>query len=106
MTTHDEHAKRYQDDRWVPKTKMQTAADDLPVVRVELPEHFSTEPDYATSMQQIPPMPYHIQGPVRNLATVARLTSANTVDRDRARSQLLKMAADGDAQAEEALKYI
>jgi hypothetical protein len=86
-------------------TKMNTADGDLPVERVEVPEHFATEPNraYATSMDQRFAIPAY--GPVRNLAVVVLTTSANRVDRERALAQLRKMAGD-DEQAQAALNYI
>lgn len=91
-------------------TPMVSATGDIPVVRVEVPEHFASEEDathlyrpkgmqYETSMQQtrfqLPPC----DGPVRAHATVALTASAIMIDRQRSWAQLKRMADAGDEQA-------
>jgi len=87
------------------------ATGDIPVQRVEVPEHYASEEDathlyrpkemqYETSMQQtrfqIPP---DIYGPVRNLAVVCLTTSADYIERERCWKQLHRMRDAGDEQA-------
>jgi hypothetical protein len=89
---------------------MLNASGDLPVQRVEVPEHFSTElpqqylPKGSTSFQQtgflIPP---NVDGAVLNHMRVAMCTSAVVVDRQRSLDQLRRMCAAGDEQAKSAL---
>ena len=98
-------------------TKMNTAQGDLPVERVERPEHFATEEDathlyipkgmeYSTSMAktrfQLPPC----DGPVRSHATVALTESAIMVDRQRSWKMLNIMASNGDEQAAAVVKAL
>jgi hypothetical protein len=92
---------------------MNHANDPLapPATQIQMPEHFSSEPDNAglyrpkgmqfeTSMQQtrfqIPP---DIYGPVRNLAVVYLTTSADHIERERCWKQLHRMRDAGDEQA-------
>jgi hypothetical protein len=84
--------------------------DELLVTVVDGRDHFATEPsnvslyqpkgEYRTSLQQTRFDLPLCDGPVRNLATVCRTESANTVERLRCWEQLKRMAKDGDPQAQ------
>jgi hypothetical protein len=99
-------------------TPMVGATGDIPVQRVEVPEHNATEEDathlyrpkgmqYTTSMQQtrfqIPP---DIYGPVRNLTVVCLTTSADHIERERCWKQLHRMRDAGDEQAQAVLEAL
>ena len=98
-------------------TPMVGATGDIPVVRVEVPEHYATEEDathlyqpkglqYETSMAKtrfaLPPC----DGPVRSHATVALTESAIMVDRQRSWKMLHRMADAGDEMAQAVLEAL
>jgi hypothetical protein len=95
---------------------MKSALGDPVVTRLDLPEHFSSEPDntqfyvakgmaHATSIAKTRfQIPYDIFGPVRNLMVVVLTTSAGQVERQRCLAQLQTMARNGDEQAISVLK--
>lgn len=106
-------------------TRIHNAESDLPVHRVELPEHFATEDDAThlyvpksqaktvkqlvdrfrdgedglTSMQPRTMLPWVNDNAVRNHAVVAATTSASLIDRQRSWKQLQTMAAAGSDDA-------
>jgi hypothetical protein len=106
-------------------TRIHNAENDLPVHRVELPEHFATEDDAThlyvpksqaktvkqlvdrfrdgedglTSMQPRTMLPWVNDNAVRNHAVVATTTSASLIDRQRSWKQLQTMAAAGSDDA-------
>lgn len=106
-------------------TRIHNAENDLPVHRVELPEHFATEDsnvhlyvpksqakevqhlvdrfkdgeDGLTSMQPRTMLPWVNDNAVRNHATVMVTTSAALVDRQRSAAQLARMAQAGNEDA-------
>lgn len=106
-------------------TRIHNAENDLPVHRVELPEHFATEDDAThlyvpksqaktvkqlvdrfkngedglTSMVPRTMLPWVNDGSVRNHAVVATTTSAALIERQRSYKQLQTMAAAGNEDA-------
>jgi hypothetical protein len=99
-------------------TPMVSATGDIPVVRVEVPEHFASEEDathlyrpkgmqYETSMQQTRfVLPNDVYGPVRNLAVVCLTTSADHIERKRCWQQLHRMRDAGDEMAAAVLEAL
>jgi hypothetical protein len=113
-------------------TRIHNDENDLPVHRVELPEHFATEDDAThlyvpksqaetvkhlvdrfrdgedspTSMQPRTMLPYVGDNAVRNHATVMVTTSAALVDRQRSAAQLARMAAGGSDDAATILRAL
>jgi hypothetical protein len=105
-------------------TRIHNAENDLPVHRVELPEHFATEDsnvhlyvpksqaktvqhlvdrfrgnDELTSMQPRVQLPWISDNAVRNHAVMVTTTSASTIERQRSLAQLKTMAAAGNDDA-------
>jgi hypothetical protein len=108
-------------------TKMANADGDLPVQRVEVPEHSASEPnnthlavskeaqhlinrfkgnDGLTSMQPRLNLPGVQDNAVLNHTRVLVCESAATVDRQRSLAQLKTMAKAGNADAETMLKAL
>jgi hypothetical protein len=94
-------------------TVMKSALVDPVVTRLDLPEHFSSEPDNTalyipkgrerdqrTSNMPRFTLPQNVYGPIRNLAIVCCTESASTVERLRCWEQLKRCANDGDEMAQ------
>jgi hypothetical protein len=111
----------YPSEEFLPKSERRTAmanrSDGIPVERVELPDHFSTEPDntalyipkgmeYSTSMAKTRFQLPQCDGPVRSHAIVVLTKSAIIIDRQRSWKMLHTMAAAGDEQAVAVLKAL